>query len=86
MDASTDSATICRVRVDAYGSNAEICSRVLHDHAHGIEQLLGVSVARGEEVIQRKLGEPEGTIFAYEGRLLLHPDISVPSPIMPPTG
>lgn len=80
-----DHATISRIRLDAYGTSAGICAQVLHDHAAHIERLLGVSVSRGQEVIERQLAEPADSMFAYSGRLLLHPDISTPTTIPAPT-
>lgn len=67
---------ISRIRLNSYGSTAALCSQVLHDHANLIEEMLGVSVSRGEEVIQRSLAEPDGCDYAYEGRLTLHPDVA----------
>lgn len=66
---------ISRVRLDGYGTSADYCSRVLNDHADLIEQMLGVSVSRGEEVIEKQLTEPVNSDFSYKGRLILYPDI-----------
>lgn len=71
----SDLGRIFNIRLRAYGETADVCSRVMHDHADLIEDMLGVHVTRGEEVIERQLAEPDGSLFTYEGRLLLHPDI-----------
>jgi hypothetical protein len=75
MSERSDLGRIAHIRLRAYGETADVCSRVMHDHAVLIEEMLGVYVTRGEEVIERSLAEPSGSLFAYEGRLTLHPDI-----------
>lgn len=69
---------ISRIRLDAYGKSPEDVANTLYPHADLIEgpAVLGVPVSRGECVIERQLGEPEGSAFAFRGRLVLHPDIS----------
>lgn len=71
----SENGRIAHIRLRAYGETADVCSRVMHDHADLIEEMLGVFVSRGEEVIERSLAEPAGSLLAYEGRLNLHPDI-----------
>lgn len=67
---------LSRIRLDAYGGSADEVERTLYPHAAEMERLLGVSVSRGECVIERQVDEPEDGPFAFRGRLLLHPDIS----------
>lgn len=51
--------------------------RTLYPHADEFERVLGVGVSRGECVISRNLTYPEDSVFAFEGRLILHPDIAI---------
>ncbi len=67
---------ISRIRLDAFGRTPDAVSETLYPHADLIEKMLGVDVCRGECVIERQLAEPEGSLFAFKGRLLLLPDIS----------
>jgi hypothetical protein len=67
---------ISRIRIEAFGTTPNEVADTLHPHADLIEQMLGISVGRGEEVIERDTNEPFGSRFAYKGRLNLHPDIS----------
>lgn len=66
---------ITRIRIEACGATIDDVTATLYPHADLIETLLGVHVSRGECVIERQLSEPEASVFAYKGRLLLHPDI-----------
>lgn len=68
---------ISRIRLDAYGTTADEVERTLYPHADEIEKLLGVSVARGACVIERNLNEPEESVFAFQGRLVLHPELGL---------
>lgn len=67
---------ISRIRLDAYGRTPGDVSETLYPHADYIEEMLGVGVSRGEFVVERNLEEPEESVFAFKGRLILHPDIS----------
>lgn len=67
---------ISRIRMDAYGNSPGDVSNTLYPHADEIEKLLGVPVSRGEFVVERCLEEPDDSVFAFKGRLILHPDIS----------
>ena len=67
---------ISRIRLDAYGQTADAVERTLYPHADEFEKVLGVSVSRGECVIERQMEEQEHSMFAFKGRLILHPDIS----------
>jgi hypothetical protein len=66
---------ISRIRMDAFGETAQEVANILENHAHEITRLLGNSVPYGEQVISRNLAEPEGSVFAWEGRMNLHPEI-----------
>lgn len=68
---------ISRIRLEAFGATADEVERTLYPHAEEIEKLLGRPVSYGQCVIERKLDEPSGSRFAFEGRLILHPDISL---------
>lgn len=67
---------ISRIRMDAYGRAAEDVANVLENHAKLIEEMLGVSVCFGEQVIERQLDAPRDSALAWRGRMNLHPDIS----------
>jgi hypothetical protein len=67
---------ISRIRIEAFGQTAEAVERTLYPHADLIEEMLGISVARGECVLERSTEEPEGSRWAWKGRLQLHPDVS----------
>jgi hypothetical protein len=67
---------ISRIRLDAYGKSPGDVSDTLYPHADEIEKLIGREISRGEFVVSRNLKEPEGSFYAFEGRLVLHVDIS----------
>lgn len=73
---------ISRIRLDAYGKTADEVERTLYPHADEIERILNVFVSRGECVIERQMKEPDDSIYAFSGRLTLHPDTSTnPTPL-----
>lgn len=67
---------ISRIRIEAIGVTADEVERTLYPHADEIEKLLGVTVCRGECVIERDVAVPDGGFSAFTGRLLLYPDVS----------
>lgn len=67
---------ITRVRFDAYGPHAADVSDRLIGFATQVDGLLGViECSYGECVIERNLGEEDGTPYAWKGRLTIHPSI-----------
>jgi hypothetical protein len=71
-------AAVTRLRIEASGQSVGAVSEALHRAA---DRLVGVNgfddISRGQEVYERDLTEPDGSIFAYKGRLLVHPAIAV---------
>lgn len=74
---------ISRIRMDAYGRSPADVADTLYPHADLIEEMLGVSVGRGEFVVERNLAEPDG-VFAFKGRLILHPSLNFDDMVEPP--
>lgn len=75
---------ISRIRIEAYGHSADEVERTLYPHADLFEHVLGVSVNRGECVIERAQDYPDDSVFAFKGRLVLHPDIGEGAQMRPP--
>ena len=71
---------ITRIRVEADGASAREVEEHLHAVANYLEPLLGGSMARGDQHIQQENGEPNGSRFAFQGRMTLHPDTSSDAP------
>ena len=71
---------ITRIRVEADGASAREVEEHLHAVANYLEPMLGGSMSRGDQHIQQENGEPNGTRFAFQGRLTLHPDTSSDAP------
>lgn len=77
---------ISRVRLEAYGTTADEVERTLYPHADQIEELLNVQCSFGECVIERQLEEPDDCVYAFKGRLVIHPDTSEnPAPLNQPS-
>jgi hypothetical protein len=65
---------ISRVRLEAYGRNAAAVEESLTNAADSLDDNLFASKSgRGEQVIERSQEEPDGSVFAFRGRLILHP-------------
>lgn len=68
---------ISRVRLDAYGSCAGAVEKSLVNAADSLDcNLFSQPAGRGQQVIERVLEEPDGSKFAFRGRLLLHPALA----------
>lgn len=67
---------IFRVRVEAYGYSAADCENSLRKAADAMDVHLGLEASRGEQVIEKDAGEPEGSLFHFKGRLILHPNVA----------
>lgn len=67
---------ISRVRFEAYGTSAEDVAATLHEYAQRCDAASGASeCSQGTTVIERNLEEEEGTAWAWQGRLTLHPSL-----------
>jgi hypothetical protein len=80
VDAAKEGADrmISRIRLDAYGGTAGQCEQALLAAASSIDNALWPEQsgpAYGAQVIERNLVEPMGSKFAFQGRLVLHPDL-----------
>lgn len=67
---------IFRVRVEAYGYSAADCENSLRKAADAMDVHLGLEASRGQQVIEKDAAEPEGSLFHFKGRLILHPNVS----------
>ncbi len=67
---------VFRVRVEAYGYSAADCENSLRKAADAMDVHLGLEATRGEQVIEKDSGEPEGSLFHFKGRLILHPNVA----------
>lgn len=71
---------ISRIRFDAFGSTAAEVENWLRAAASQTNHDLALQSSFGEQVIERSLAEPEGSRFAFKGRLILHPNTAEDAP------
>lgn len=67
-----------RVRIEASGPSVGAVSVALYEAARRMAGLNGFEhdPARGQEVYERNLEEPDDSRWAYSGRLILHPVVA----------
>lgn len=71
---------ISRIRIEAFGHTAAEVENWLTALASRVNFDFGLQSSFGEQVIQRNVGEPEGTRLAFNGRLILHPNVAEDAP------
>lgn len=67
---------ITRIRIEAQGASAAEVESHLVAAADAIEEAISLDGVRGEQVILREMAEPEGTSTAFQGRLIVHPNVA----------